>query len=45
MFYFCVQKLENESLIFVRDLEKESLLRENNNNKMVVLIVVCLGEL
>ena len=28
MFYFCVQKLENESLIFVRDLEKESLLRE-----------------
>ena len=28
MLYFCVQKLENESLIFVRDLEKESLLRE-----------------
>ena len=44
MLYFCVQKLENESLIFVRDLEKESLLREKEK-KMVVLIVVCLGEL
>ena len=44
MLYFCVQKLENESLIFVRDLENESLLREKEK-KMVVLIVVCLGEL
>ena len=28
MAYFCVQKLENESLKFVRDLEEESVLRE-----------------